>query len=191
LLHPSQVETGLVLTAWDGQNEEDLPSYNQIRSRSQHLQTRDRVVPLYPIIQTNAHLIQHLAPHMMPSDSCDIEKWGDLKYMVVLHDFDERYGSVVILTNNRCGEFVWKEWNAYGSNKAFVVYTDGSFGDIANGYAMLLFGVVTLTHEHGQLWTDLDDDRRSPKHHFQVIFMGLAKSESGYSYRAGFRAIKK
>jgi hypothetical protein len=73
LLHPSQVEFGLVLQAWDGQNEEDIPSYNQIRSRNQHIKTRDKAMPLVPTIHTNANLVQHLAQYMMPSNTDDIE----------------------------------------------------------------------------------------------------------------------
>jgi hypothetical protein len=187
----SQVELSLVDTNWDGENQATLPTHEQIKARSNVLRKQGATMTLYPIIVSNAHLIQHLASYMIPSTKEGIEAWGDVNMMVIAHEFDPRYGSCVVMTNNRCGQFIWDEFHAYGDKRAFVLYTDGTFGDIANGYAMLLFGVMTLTHANGHLWDDLLDERRSPKHHFQVVAMALAKSESAFSFGCGIRGLKR
>jgi hypothetical protein len=190
-LCPLQVEFAIATKDWDGFNEDEFPTAEQIRSRSAHLTRVKKTTPLYPQVTTNAELSIYLADKMMPSDQFALEQVPELQMMCVVSKYDAYYGSAIACLNKRIGLFILAEWEAYGPDHQFILYSDGTFGDIKDGYAHVSFGVMTMKSVDMHNWRELSDKRNKPTHHFQPIMSVMAKSESQFSYQAGLEAIIK
>lgn len=189
---PKCVENQIVNEHWKpGTMEEvesskaDLPKYASIRSFSRRVIRQDgRDLGEKPDFSIIKNWEAWCEAHAAPKTLAEFEALEPTEWFVLAYSYCPHYGPCVALTNRICITrvfLVYKYWKSRGG-KFFPGKCDGSFNREKKNYVTCDFGFDVLNFDMDHIWKDLFDNKRWPRHSYQLYMYSTCMTESKHCY---------